>query len=225
MSWWKSLWSGKPGLEASPVPEALHDLPFSLNGWMEKPARDGMRVWSGPDNSVMVADLIAESWSGLGEAEVRQKARALAEGAGGGLIEALALASPSGTAVQLIYKRLQQPAYVYTGMLIVPAEGGSVVWTVVDGEVRMTGIRESVVTSQLINAGKLSVESYKRDWAQDPYDKSYRGPDRRVLRFLSDDAQYDGQFPDHPLTKVRAVLAELAKSAQAVRQAGVSAAA
>lgn len=223
MSWWKNLWS-RPASPA--VPEALRGLRFSLSGWNEKEPKDNMRIWSGPDGSVMVADFSPERWDKRSEAEARQQARALAESAGGGLVEALSLSSPAGTAVQLIYKRLPKPpGYVYTGMFIVPAEGGSVTWSVVAGECRMTGIRESVVTAELMNAGKLSLENYERTWAQDPYDRSYRSVDRSVLRFLSDDERFDRQFPDHPLTKIRLVLGEIARQAQAVRQAGVSAAA
>lgn len=215
MSWWKSLWSGSSAASSSPLPETLQGLRFSLDGWTEKQARDGMRVWSGEDNSVLVAAVSTEAWGPLSDDELRKKARALAEGAGGGLVEVSPLPCPGGTAVRLIYKRLEIPAYVYTGMLLVPFAGGSVVWTVVAGECRMTGIRESIVTSELMNAGKLTVDSYKRDWAQDPYDKSYRGVDRKVLRSISDDEHFDSQFPDHPLTKVRMVLAELARQAQA----------
>ncbi len=224
MSWWKNLrW--RSASAASVLPDPLRDLHFSLHEWNEKEPRDGMRVWSGPDHSVLVADFSPEHWGNLSEGELRQKARALAEGSGGGLVEVFPLACPAGTAVQLIYKRLQQPFYIYTGMFLVPAAGGAVAWTVVAGECRMSGIRESIVTSELMNAGKLTVEGYKRDWAQDPYDRSYRGVDKQVLHFLSDEPQFDDQFPDHPLTRVRLVLAELARAAQAVRQAGVSAAA
>ncbi len=225
MSWWKNLWS-RPASAAAPlVPEALRELHFSLHEWNEEEPRDGMRIWSGPDHRVLVADFSPEQWGSLSQVELRQKARALAENSGGGLVEVFPLTCPAGTAVQLIYKRLQMPAYIYTGMFLVPAAGGSVVWTVVAGECRMTGIRESMVTSELMNAGKLTLESYQRDWAQDPYDKSYHGVEQKVLHFLSDEPQFDSQFPDHPLSKVRHVLAELARQAQAVRQVGVSAAA
>jgi hypothetical protein len=216
MSWWKELWS-KPSSEGSPeLPEALHGLHFGLSGWSEREPKSGARMWSGPDNSVLAVDATSERWDDLREGELRKRARALAESGGGGLIEVSTFACPTGKAVGFIYKRLPQlPAYLYTGMFIVPVQGGSVVWTVVAGECRMTGIRESIVTTELMNAGKLTVEAYERSWAQDPYDKSYRGEDRSVLRFLSDDVQFDSQFPDHPLTKVRQVLAELAKQAKA----------
>ena len=60
-----------------------------------------------------------------------------------------------------------------------------------------------------MTAGKLSIDDYKSHWAQDPYEPAYLGVDRRVLRFVSDDESYDAQFPQHPLSKVRRLLAEL----------------
>ncbi len=216
MSWWNNLWSHSSSTVPSAMPEALRDLHFSVSGWCERQPKDGTRIWSDPDNNILVANVASERWDSLSEGELRKKARAIAEAGGGGLIEVSTFACPTGKAVQFIYKRQPQlPAYVYSGMFIVPAPGGSVVWTVVAGECRMTGIRESIVTTELMNAGKLSVEQYERSWAQDPYDKSYCGVDRSVLRFISDDVQFDNQFPDHPLTKVRQVLAELAKEAKA----------
>ena len=71
----------------------------------------------------------------------------------------------------------------------------------------MTGIREAVITAEMMSAGELTSESYTRRWAQDPYDPAYQGVERRVLRFLSDDERDDARFPQHPLSKVRRVLA------------------
>jgi hypothetical protein len=82
------------------------------------------------------------------------------------------------------------------------------------GETGTTGVREAVVTSELINAGKMTVSEFERSWAQDPYDPSYHGVDRSVLRFMSDDASYDGRFPDHPLSRIRQVLTILPQSIQ-----------
>jgi hypothetical protein len=79
----------------------------------------------------------------------------------------------------------------------------------VDGEHGTTGVREAVVTAELMGAGRLSLADYRERWAGDPYDPGYAGVDRSVLRSLSDDESYDGQFPDHPLSRIRKVLADL----------------
>ena len=138
-------------------------------------------------------------------------ARGFAQGQGGGLIEVRADSGNPG-AVRLIYKRIQMPAYIFTGMLFVPDTELTRVWTVVSGERGTTGVREAVVTADLMQKGLLTIEDYERSWAQDPYDPAYRGADRRVLRFVSDDDCYDERFPDHPLSNVRRVLADLPMS-------------
>jgi hypothetical protein len=81
----------------------------------------------------------------------------------------------------------------------------------VAGEHGTTGIREAVITAGLMEEGKLTVESYKASWAQDPYDSTYCGVDRSTLRYMSDDETYDPQFPQHPLSKVRRELHRLAR--------------
>ena len=83
------------------------------------------------------------------------------------------------------------------------------IWTIVAREHGTTGIREALITSDLMNKGKLTLESYKASWAQDPYDSSYCGVDRSILRCMSDDESYDQLFPQHPLSKVRRELYRL----------------
>ena len=94
-------------------------------------------------------------------------------------------------------------------MLFVVGDEDSDVWTIVSAERGTTGVREAIVTSQLLSEGRLTIENYERSFAQDPYDASFGAVDRRVLRFLSDDESYDGQFPHHPLSRVSRVLAAL----------------
>jgi hypothetical protein len=101
-------------------------------------------------------------------------------------------------------------------MLIIPFRRASVIWTLVAGEEGTTGVREAVVTTQLLQEGVLTLDSCTQTWAQDPYDAQYRAlarVDSGVLRYLSDDARFDSQFPSHPLSRVRnrlrAILDEL----------------
>jgi hypothetical protein len=60
-----------------------------------------------------------------------------------------------------------------------------------------------------MSAGTPTVERYEESWAQDPYDPAYSGADRSTLRFVSDDACYDSLFPEHPMSRIRAILAAL----------------
>jgi len=184
-----------------------------MPGWSEAaPSRD-MRVWrSAEGDALSLAILLGR---GLPSADdtlgLQRWGRDFAQGRGGGLIEVRADTGDQG-AVRLIYKRLQMPAYIFTGMLFVPDTELTWVWTVVCGERGTTGLREAVVTTDLFEKGLLTIEDYERSWAQDPYDPTYGGVDRRVLRFVSDDESYDEGFPDHPLSNVRRVLADLPSS-------------
>jgi hypothetical protein len=183
-----------------------------MEGWTEEAPTDRMRVWRHPQGDVLslaAADGSLELPSLSDISELQRWCRAVAESRGAGLIEMRLDAGRLGATVGFIYKRLDMPAYIFTGMLLVPRDEVAEVWTIVCGERGTTGVREAIVTTQLMNEGKLTIEDYQRSWAQDPYDVTYSGVDRRALRFVSDDESYDEQFPDHPLSKVRRVLATL----------------
>ena len=100
-------------------------------------------------------------------------------------------------------------------MFFVRTAGGPVVWTIVDGEREMTGVREAVVTARLFESGALKTrEDLENFLAPDPYDVASLGVDRRVRCFGSDNEQYDPLFPGHPLSNVRRVLDDLCMWAQ-----------
>jgi hypothetical protein len=210
MPWWKKLWPKS----ASPTPSDLvHQVSLSMPGWEEEAPTGKMRVWRDPHGAVLsLASVESRSWLDEvveSESSVREWARDLATSREAGVIEATAIPYAAGKAMHLIYKRLEMPQYIYTGMLIVPAAEDSLVWTMVAGECGTTGVREAIVTSQLFTTGELKPEDYERTWSKDPYEASFSGVDRSVLRSISDDPSYDSEFPDHPLSRVRRILSEL----------------
>jgi hypothetical protein len=206
MEWWKRLWRSS---EKPPTSDVLGCIHLALPEWTEVTPTKGMRVWRDSDGDVLsLANSSAPfpDSDRADEAKVRKWCRGLAQSSGGGLIEAHKL----DIGIKLIYKRLDMPAYIYTGMLITHVRASWLIWTMVAGERGTTGVREAVVTANLINEGKLKPEEYELRWGQDPYDPAYRSSvDRSVLRFISDDECYDEQFRQHPLSKVRRVLAAL----------------
>ena len=209
MQWWKATLGRWGGPRSS---KRLSAVRLTMPGWSEDSSKDGdLRVWR--DSQGDVLSLSAVESLGLpeisNETAVQRYSRKLAESRHGGLIEVSVVTGTLGATVGLIYKRLEKPAYIFTGMLLVPRQHDSQVWTVVAGERGTTGSREAVITAELVNAGELRMQDFERSWAQDPYDPTYCGVDRRVLRFLSDDKCYDARFPKHPLPKVRHLLATL----------------
>lgn len=135
--------------------------------------------------------------------------RGIAESQGAGLVEVATAISAEGACLTYIFKRLERPAFKFFGVVEIPVSQATWIWMVVTLERGMTGFREAAVTAKLFDEGKLTIESYKAYWAQDPYDPSYAGVDRSTLRYLSDGTEYDDDFPDHPLTKVRNELRRL----------------
>lgn len=212
MSWWKRLWGGGA---APSSPERLHVVRLAMQGWSEEASRGDSRVWRDPQGDVLTLSVLGGS-PGLpeilDETALQQWSRRLAESHHAGLIEVRVVTGTLGAAVSLIYKQLQKPAYTFTGMLLIPRQ--SHVWTVIAGERGTTGVREAIVTTELMNAGKMTWQDYERKWAHDPYDPDYRSVDRSVLRFLSDDESFDERFPGHPLSKIRRLLTKLPNSVQ-----------
>jgi hypothetical protein len=185
-----------------------------MDGWKDDEPSDGLRVWRNPEGDVLsfASSAYLETPPLRDLTRVRYWCRDLAESASAGLIEVNVSESVLGPTLCMIYKKLKMPAYSFTGMLFVPIHDVPHVWTVVSGERGTTGVREAIITAELMESGKLSIDEYQRSWAQDPYEPEYTGVDRSVLRFVSDDPCYDNRFPNHPLTTVRKVLAALPHS-------------
>jgi hypothetical protein len=187
-------------------------LHFEIPGWRGIQEGRDMALWQDIDGDYLG---LVRTQAGLGlpklcdEDAVRRHCRKIAESMESGLIEADVIEHAEGTAVRFISKRLKMPAFAFTGVLMVPTLRTSWVWTTSAQERGGTGVREAVITAQLLSGGEITLESYPTSWAGDPYDPAYDGVDRRTLRYLSDDERYDARFPDHPLSKVRRELRKL----------------
>jgi hypothetical protein len=210
MSWWKRL------LHPSPTgarPAATLEL--SLPGWTEASRTAESQVWCDSDGDVIRLTGHDFPIDFSDDVALRRWARELAQNQGCGLVEAGSRRLRTGPAGYWIFKRLDGPGYSFTGMLACARsrEGAgsdrNMLWTVAAQERLGTGIREAVITAELMSNGAMSLETFQDKWACDPYDPAYCGVDRSVLRFLSDDESFDHRFPQHPLTKVRQVLREL----------------
>jgi hypothetical protein len=219
---WRRLWRSRP----SPGNERASQVRLAMPEWhYEGMLQGGMRAWR-DDHGNVLSLVVAYHDLGLpplsDEIALQHFARSHAESAGGGLIEVRVATGPLGPTFAMIYKRLLMPAYAYTGALFALRAEPPQVWTIVAGECGTTGVREAIITAELFNAGSMTIDDYKRSWAKDPYDSEYHGVDRSVLRFVSDDESYDERFPQHPLTKVRQVLAALPTSID-IKPTGVEA--
>jgi ABC-type multidrug transport system fused ATPase/permease subunit len=118
---------------------------------------------------------------------------------------------PSG-AIKAIIKVPQENAGVsYLGYLIIPVQGSYYFFKMTCKEEGTTGLRESNIMDQLERDGqiKISNDGSVKGWSQDPYDASNKSA---LMRNLSEDEQYDKDFPRHPLSRLRACLKQIIES-------------
>jgi hypothetical protein len=212
MPWWESLVRlGRRG----PGTGSVHvDVP----GWTESEADARSMVWHDRLGDALTLEVVDEADlpKPLDDASVQAHFRRLAEAATGGLVEARIFQWTHGPAVQGIYKKRMGPTgFAFTGFLCMPMPTASLVFAMSARERGITGIREAIVTAQLLERGELTPDSYSRTWAQDPYDPGYRGLERvpsSVLRYVSDAEAYDAAFDDHPLSRIRRTFDDLRTS-------------
>lgn len=113
--------------------------------------------------------------------------------------------------VKTIGKKIEEgrPA-LYVGSLAIPMPSMSIVFSLICQEAGVTGIRDTAIfTKWMIEGHEIDPDDETGrivGWARDPYFPEYDGP---CLRNLSELEEYDEQFPDHPLSKVRHRINEL----------------
>lgn len=121
----------------------------------------------------------------------------------------------------------------YIGSLTIPFRDFSFVITTQSLERGIAGMRDAVILDALLASGQVNLASAESGamgritswlnrlrgkpvvlysipgWMQDPYDPTVQ---THIMRNLSEDEKYDPQFPDHPLSRVRAMLRQILPS-------------
>ena len=138
--------------------------------------------------------------------------RSIATAANLGIIEIdMLLASGQGV-VKTIFKVPQTPSgMLYLGTLTIPFRDFSYVIKCQYAETGVTGIRDSCVLQQMLANHELAFNEQGEmpGWMRDPYDEKIQSP---VMMNCAEEAKYDREFPDHPLSRVRVVLDEILAS-------------
>ena len=105
---------------------------------------------------------------------------------------------------------------MFFGSVTLPFADSSYVLKAQSVERGVTGLREAVVMDAQKQLPQIDPETGKLlDWEQDPCDPTHRAP---FMSNRADSQEFDSQFPNHPLTKVRLYVDEL------IRELGVGAA-
>jgi len=111
---------------------------------------------------------------------------------------------------------------LYIASITIPFRDFSFVLKTICEEQGMTGVRDSFVADLMMRQGRVQLgPSGFVGWFADPYDPGFRAAH---LRNLSDDAEYDAMFPDHPLSQARRILRMLEEHVRLSAEAKAAAA-
>jgi hypothetical protein len=195
---------------------SLNSVSFDTTGFTLEEDGDVRRVWhtaSGDGVGAFLFNLAPDIEARLDSIDdVRRSYRASAMAAGLGVIEIDTPQVEGCIAVRTIFKAPQQPhGMTYLGAITLPFRDFSFVVKAQCAEHGTTGMREAIIFDAMLASGQIKPEDFARaektgtvpGWMQDPYDSTIKWS---VLRNLSEDEQYDAQFPNHPLSRIRSLL-------------------
>jgi tetratricopeptide (TPR) repeat protein len=213
MHWLTQLLKRQPRSSGS----LLRSVQFDTKGWTLAKRRRNSLEWRNADGDTLracVDSKLPETLSGLSDHDsLRAFYREEAIRHGGGIVCAEIVQAGGIRSVKVINK-YERSMYAYDGTLIIPFKNAQYTVTIHSFERGVTGERDALVTSQLVERGELEIESPAapgepgriKGWFQDPYDPSYQG---RAIYSMSDDDRLDALFPDHPLSKIRKCLGRI----------------
>ncbi|MBY0549097.1 MAG: hypothetical protein K2W95_17625 [Candidatus Obscuribacterales bacterium] len=131
---------------------------------------------------------------------------------GGGLVECNLITVAGILSCKVIGKWPMNPTgMAYFGWIIVPLEDCHFKLHARAFELGMTGIRDAMILAKMQQDGtiKFSPSDPFAGWAKDPYEPLSKFP---LMPNLSEDAKYDFEFPDHPLSRCRKFLTRFERS-------------
>jgi hypothetical protein len=195
----------------------LEDVSFETASFSYRGERDGVQVWLTPAEDpvgLFLFPIPPDIGADVSDLRALREFYRSSHAAVGTVVIALDAVDVDGCrSVRLITKIPQQPSgMTYIGSLTIPFRDFSFVLKVEAREHGTTGIRDTLVANELMDAGIVTIDVEAGDlrgWTQDPYDATLRdGP----YPNLSESEAYDTRFPDHPLSRVRPLLRHLSQS-------------
>jgi hypothetical protein len=193
---------------------SLDDVSFDTSSLKYEGIIDDARVWSTPVGdpvSLHYFPVTPDIAAGPADPHaLRRFYRAHLTAVGGVLIALDTYAVDGGRSIRQLLKVPQEPSgMTYIGSVTIPFRDFSFVLKISGREHGTTGVRDTVVCHEMIQAGVVTLDpdaGIIRGWTQDPYDPSVRdGP----FPNLSEAETYDPRFPEHPLSRVRPLLRKL----------------
>lgn len=209
-SWWKSITQRVFGNASRASHRQSSDpIQMELGAWKEVELDNGNVAFERAPGDVLSAfsfDIPPDIPCALSKlTTLRSFYREQISEAGGGIVSITIVEVDGVEAIEAIFKVPQEPTgMTYLASLTIPFRDQSYVVKVECPEIGMTGLRETIVVASLGDA--VDFEDWEKEWAQDPYDPTHRGP---ALRNKAEEEEWDAQFPEHPLSRARTYLKEL----------------
>jgi hypothetical protein len=194
---------------------SLASVTFDASGFAFDGESDGARVWYTPAGDglgvwyfALKPDVDADVRS---IEKVRRAVRSRVTSRGAAIVEVETTTTDGCLALRQIIKVPQQPhGMTYIGSLLLPFRDFSFVVKVQCEERGTTGVREAIVLAEAMSDGRVTFDPKRKEalkgWMQDPYDPALPSG---FHRNLAEAPEYDLSFPDHPLSRLRPVLAHL----------------
>ena len=166
-----------------------------------------LKVWTNPDADVVTLNLfltapdIRVSPSNL--EGLREMYREQVTAAKGGLIQVGTLEVSGISSIKTIFKLPQKMAGVaYVAAITIPFKDFSFVLKITCFERGFGGTRETRILEQRRRAllEKGETRDVMEGWNADPYDPSFKA---ELLMTFAENAVFDADFPDHPISRAR----------------------
>ncbi|MBZ0233701.1 MAG: hypothetical protein K8M05_15345 [Deltaproteobacteria bacterium] len=189
------------------------DLTYDTDGWTPVPPDEGGGdvAFARPPGDLLSThafDLPPDIGAPLDELDaIRRRYREQLALRGAAVISLDTTAVDGIPSLELVFKTAQEPSgMIYVGSLTIPFRDASYVLKVQCNEVGVTGTRDAIVMNGVLKEVGGDLEQAMAVWTRDPHDPTFRAP---LLRNQADDEAWDVDFPDHPLSRVRAHLRHL----------------
>lgn len=144
------------------------------------------------------------------DVELQNNYRKVTYESGAAIIEVKKVKLGVFDSIKTIFKFPMQPqGMAYIGSYTIPFKNFSYVIKVQCIEQGTTGIRDNTIFELMIRNGKVKLNPEKKTvegWMHDPYDESVQLP---FMMNLSEAEEFDAQFPEHPLSRMRKFLKQI----------------
>jgi hypothetical protein len=207
-----------PPATAGQLPPGFSDwtiagVRFAQDGLSAGTASETSMTWTAPGCEVELTQSALDRPLDPADVErFRNEQRRIAIEKGRGIISADVLFARGIPLTEVITKARDGTGYDYVGTITAADASHTYTIRVTTHPGTLTGVREALVSAALIPMGELRLPKQTGRiiaFLGDPYDAAW---DEDALNAITDDERLDVLFPDHPLSRLRALLDQIGNS-------------